>query len=310
MLAHTGRRWHAEVSMGRRAWILLWALALIWGASYLFIKLGLRDLRPVFLVWFRLALGAAVLLALAARRGALSALRGRLRPLVVLATIQVALPFVSLTYGEQRIPSSLTGILVAASPIFTALLVTAGVGAEARIAPWALGGIGLGIVGVGLLFGVDLQGGELFGGVLVLATAFGYSSGALYLRRHFLGVPSLAVAAGSMAAGALIVAPVAAFQLPGHAPSVGPLAAVVALGALGTGIAFWIFYTLIAEVGAARAAVVAYLAPGFAVAYGAIFLDERVSGAALGGLALILAGSWLAAEGRAPWRSRPVPAPT
>jgi drug/metabolite transporter (DMT)-like permease len=83
----------------------------------------------------------------------------------------------------------------------------------------------------------------------------------------------------------------------------------VTLGALGTGIAFWIFYTLIAEVGAARAAVVAYLAPGFAVGYGAFFLDEPVSGAAIGGLALILAGSWLAAVGRAPWR-RVVPVPT
>jgi drug/metabolite transporter (DMT)-like permease len=296
--------------MDRRAWVLLWVLALIWGASYLFIKLGLEDLEPVFLVWFRLVLGAAVLLALAARRGALSGLRGRLRPLVVLATIQVAVPFVLLTYGEQRISSSLTGILIAASPIFTAVLVTAGVGQEARIAPWALGGIGIGIVGVALLFGVDLRGSELLGGLMVLGTALGYACGALWLRRRFLGVPSLGVAAGSMATSAVLVAPVALFQLPDAMPSLKALSAVVTLGALGTGIAFWIFYTLIAEVGAARAAVVAYLAPGFAVLYGALFLDEPVSGAAIGGLALILAGSWLAAEGRAPWRSRPVPVPS
>jgi drug/metabolite transporter (DMT)-like permease len=293
----------------RRAWILLWLLALIWGASYLFIKLGLEDLEPVFLVWFRLFLGAAVLLALAARRGALAPLRGRAPQLVVLATIQVAIPFVLLTYGEERITSSLTGILVAASPIFTAALVTAGVGQEARIAPWALGGIGVGLVGVALLFGVDLRGGELVGGLMVLGTALGYSLGALYLRRHFLGVPSLGVAAGSMATSTLLVMPVAAFQLPTAMPSATALGSVIALGALGTGIAFWIFYTLIAEVGAARAAVVAYLAPGFAVAYGALFLDEPVTAAAIGGLALILAGSWLAAEGRAPWRSKPVPIP-
>jgi drug/metabolite transporter (DMT)-like permease len=293
----------------RRAWVLLWLLALIWGASYLFIKLGLEDLEPVFLVWFRLFLGAAVLLVLAARRHALAPLRGRLPQLLVLATIQVAIPFILLTYGEERISSSLTGILVAASPIFTAVLVTAGVGQEARIAPWALGGIGIGLVGVGLLFGVDLRGSELLGGLMVLGTALGYSLGALYLRRSFLGVPSLGVAAGSMATSALLVAPVAAFQLPDAMPSAKALWAVVVLGALGTGIAFWIFYTLIAEVGAARAAVVAYMAPGFAVGYGAAFLDEPVSGAAIGGLALILAGSWLAAEGRAPWRAKPVPVP-
>jgi drug/metabolite transporter (DMT)-like permease len=294
----------------RRAWILLWTLALIWGASYLFIKLGLEDLEPVFLVWLRLVLGAAVLLALAARRGALTGLRSRGPQLVALAAMQVAVPFILLTYGEERITSSLTGILVAASPIFTAVLVTAGVGQEARIAPWALGGIGIGIVGVGLLFGVDLRGTELVGGLMVLGTALGYSLGALYLRRSFLGVPSLGVAAGSMATSALLVTPWAALQVPDSAPGLKAVAAVAVLGALGTGIAFWIFYTLIAEVGAARAAVVAYLAPGFAVLYGAVFLDEPVSGAAIAGLVLILAGSWLAAEGRAPWRGRPVPVPT
>src|SRR3954467_9392173 len=110
--------------MDRRGWLLLWLLALIWGASYLFIKVGLRDLEPVFLVWFRLVLGAAVLLMLAARRGALAPLRGRPRPLVALAVMQVAIPFVFLTYGEDRIASGLTGILVAAAPIFTALLVS------------------------------------------------------------------------------------------------------------------------------------------------------------------------------------------
>ncbi len=289
--------------------MLLWALALIWGASYLLIKLGLEDMEPVFLVWYRLFLGAAVLWVLAARRGALGGLRGRLPQLLALAAMQVVIPFVLLTYGEERISSSLTGILVAASPIFTAVLVTAGVGSEARIAPWALGGIGVGLVGVALLFGVDLRGSELLGGLMVLGTALGYSLGALYLRRHFLGVPALGVAAGSMATSTVLVAPVAALQIPSAMPSLQSVVAVAALGALGTGIAFWIFYTLIAEVGAARAAVVAYLAPGFAVLYGAVFLDERVTGAAIGGLALILAGSWLAAEGRAPWHPKPVPEP-
>lgn len=296
--------------MDRRGWLLLWTLALIWGASYLFIKLGLEDLDPVFLVWFRLVLAAAVLLVLAHRRGVLAPLRGRLKPLVVLAAIQVAGPFVLLTYGEERIASGLTGILVAAAPIFTALMVSAGVTAEARIAGWELAGILVGIVGVALLFGFDLQGGEVVGGLMVLGTAFGYAAGALFVRRSFLGVPPLGVAAGAMAVSTVLVMPVALTQLPAAAPGAGAVAAVVALGVFGTGIAFWIFYTLIGDFGAARASVVAYLAPGFAVFYGALFLDEPVSGAAFGGLVLILAGSWLAAEGRAPWSRRAVPAPT
>ncbi len=297
--------------MGRRAWVLLWTLALIWGASYLFIKLGLEDLEPVFLVFIRIALGACVLLALAVQRGALRPLAGRLRPLAALAAMQVAIPFVLLTYGEDRIASSLTGILVAASPIFTAVLVTAGVGQETRMSSWGLGGIGVGILGVGLLFGVDLTGSasEALGGAMVLTTALGYSLGALYLRRRFLGVPAVGVAAGSMVAATVMVAPVALFQLPTAMPSLQAAGSVVALGVLGTGIAFWIFYTLIAEVGAARAAIVTYLAPGFAVGYGAVFLDEPITAAVVVGLVLILAGSWLAAEGRAPGRRPVAPEP-
>ncbi len=296
--------------MDRRAWSLLWLLALIWGASYLFIKLGLEDLDPVFLVWFRLVLGAGVLLVLAHRRCALGSLRGRLGTLAVLATMQVAGPFVLLTYGEERIASGLTGILVAAAPIFTALIVSTGVTGERRVAGWELAGILLGIVGVALLFGIDLRGTEVVGGLMVLGTAFGYAAGALFLRRTLAGVPPLGIAAGSMSISALLVTPVALFQLPDAMPGLKALGSVAVLGVFGTGIAFWIFYTLISEVGASRAAVVSYLAPGFAVGYGALFLDEAVSGAAAAGLVLILAGSWLAAEGRAPWAPKVVPAPT
>jgi drug/metabolite transporter (DMT)-like permease len=289
----------------------MWALALVWGASYLFIKLGLEDLDPAFLVFVRLALGAAVLVPLAHRAGALAALGGRWRAVAVLAAVQVVVPFLLITYGEQHIASSLTGILVASAPIFTALLVLAGFGDEARIAPWNLGGIAVGLVGVGLLFGVDLTGStdELLGGGMVVLAGLGYAVGALAVRRHFAGVPSLGVAAGSMALSALLTLPIGLTQLPAQAPSLGAAAAVGVLGVFGTGVAFLLFYTLIATVGAAKASVVAYLAPGFALFYGALFLDEPVTVGGAGGLALILAGCWLAAEGRPPWRPKPVPEP-
>ena len=123
------------------------------------------------------------------------------------------------------------------------------------------------------------------------------------------GCDSVGVAAGTMSASAVLTLPVALTQLPGHAPGVGALSAVAVLGVFGTGIAFWIFYTLIGSYGAARASVVAYLAPGFSLAYGAALLSEPVTAGAAGGLALILAGSWTAAEGKPPWRRRRVMAP-
>jgi drug/metabolite transporter (DMT)-like permease len=224
--------------------------------------------------------------------------------------MQVAVPFVLLTYGEQHIPSALTGVLVATAPIFTAMLVMMGIGGEARLESWSLAGIGVGIVGIGLLFGVDLTGSrdETLGGLMVIGTAFGYAAGAVYVRRAFLGLPPVGVAAGSMACSALLVLPLALTQLP-DAASMKSVTAVAALGVLGTGLAFWIFYTLIAMVGASKASVVAYLAPGFALGYGAIFLSEEITIGAVGGLALILAGSWLTAEGRAPWQRKAVPVP-
>jgi drug/metabolite transporter (DMT)-like permease len=203
----------------------------------------------------------------------------------------------------------LAGVLVATAPIFTAILIALGVGVEARMTRLSAIGVGVGLVGVALLFGVDLSGtaDEALGGLMVVAAGFGYAIGAIHLRRWFLDVPPVGIAAGSMAASALLTLPVALFQLPSEAPSLGATAAVLALGVLGTGLAFLIFYTLIATVGASKAAVVAYLAPGFALVYGALFLDEPITAAAVGGLVLILAGSYMAADGRLPRRRKPVP---
>ena len=291
----------------------MWALALVWGASYLFIKVGLEDFEPAFLVFARLALAGLVLVPLAARAGALTGIRERWRFVVVLAAIQVVVPFLLITYGEEHVASGLTGVLIASAPIFTALLAFAGFGP--RVVGWNLVGVLVGIVGVGLLFGSDLTGSQdlVIGGLMIVLAAFGYSVGALYLRARFDGVASLGVAAASMGTSAVLTLPLALFQLPDHAPEPAPLASLLALGVLGTGLAFAIFYTLISTVGAAKASIVAYLAPGFALLYGSLLLDEPITVGAVVGLVLILAGSWLAASGRAPWRRRevaPVPVRT
>src|SRR4051794_309679 len=249
--------------MDRRGWLLMWTLAFVWGASYLLIKLGLDGgMDPAFLVCLRLVLAAAVLLPIAHHRGALEPLRGKGPQMVALAAMQVAVPFLLLTYGESHIASGLTGILVATAPIFTAILVALGVGVEARATVWSGIGVAVGMVGVGLLFGVDLTGSsdELLGGLMVVGTGFGYAIGAIYLRRHFLEVQPVGVAAGSMAVSAVLTLPFALTQLPTGGLEAKAILAVTVLGIFGTGFAFLIFYTLIATVGAARASLVAYLA--------------------------------------------------
>jgi drug/metabolite transporter (DMT)-like permease len=275
-------------------------LAALWGASYMFIEIALDDLSPVALVFARTALGALVLAPVAAHRGAFAAARRHAGTLAVVGLVQIAGPFVLIAAGQhQDVPSSLAGILVASAPIFTALLAGLILPSE-RLKGIGLVGIAVGMAGVALLFGVDLAGDALLGGAMILLASVGYAVGALLAKRRLDAVPPVALAASIMMVGAIATAPLAALDAPDHAPSLGTVAALLALGAGGTGVAFLIFYTLNADVGPSRASVVAYLAPAFSVLYGVTLLDEPFTVATAGGLALILVGSYLAAQGRAP----------
>jgi drug/metabolite transporter (DMT)-like permease len=278
--------------MTRRAWITLLALAAVWGSSYLFIKIALDDLSAPMIVFARTALGALVLLPVAARRGGLARARGIALPICVLAAVQVAGPFVLISQGERWIASSLAGILVAATPIFTALIAL-GLTGEERANAWSVTGLGTGIAGVALLLGVDAGGSHL---ALL---------GAYMVRRRFRSLDPVWLVTATMVVSALLVLPAALATLPSHAPSAGTWASVAVLGVVGTGLAFVLFYTLIQREGPARAAIVTYIAPAFAVVYGVVLRGESFRASTAAGLVLILAGAWLAAEGRPPPIGRP-----
>jgi len=271
----------------------------------MFIKIGLDDGLPApAIVFWRTALAALVLLPVALRLGAARELRSRFVPVALLALVQVAAPFLLITFGERHISSSLTGILVATAPIFTFLLAFA-IDREERAGGLGLLGVGVGIAGVVLLLGVDTSGSAaaLVGGLMVVLASLGYALGSYYLKRRFADAQPVGVVAGTMAVSALMTAPFAVLDLPAHGPGIGSIAAVSALGIIGTGIAFVIFYDLIGRVGPAKATLVAYVAPGFAVVYGVLLLGETFTLATTAGLVLIIAGSWLAAEGRLPRRA-------
>jgi drug/metabolite transporter (DMT)-like permease len=291
--------------MDRRSWLLLLLLGAIWGASYLFIKIGLRDLSPSMVAFVRVALAALVLLPIAASQGALAGVRSRAGWLGLVGAVQVAAPFVLISAGEEEISSSLAGILVASAPLFTALLAI-WVDHEERSQGLRLGGTLIGFAGVALLLGVDLggEGAALLGGAAVVLASLGYAIGGFLVKHRLAGIAPLGMSASVMAASAVLLLPPALLTAPGAVPGPGPAAAVAALGVLGTGVAFVIFYGLIASVGPARAFLVTYIAPGFAIVYGATLLSEEVTVATLAGLALILSGSWFAAEGRLPGRPR------
>jgi drug/metabolite transporter (DMT)-like permease len=296
--------------MSRRSVVLLLTLSALWGASYLFIKVALED---VFTAWsivsIRTALAAVVLVPLAAKLGVLGTIRGRLGAIVVLSLVQVAGPLTLIGLGEEHIASSLTGILVATAPIFTFLLAFV-LSGEQRDSASSLVGVAIGIVGVGMLLGVDAGGesGAIAGGLMVILAAFGYAVAAWYLKRNLSGVEPVATVAGTQVVAALVTLPLGLTHIPDSAPSLDAVASLVTLGVLCTGIAFVIFHTLVRTDGPSRASLVGYIAPVFSIFYGVTLLDESFTAWTAAGLVLILGGSWLAAGGKLPARRRDVSA--
>ena len=291
--------------MTRRALVLLLALAALWGASYLFIKIGLRGMSAAEIVTVRTGLAALVLLPVALRRGALSGLRGKLPLVVLLGAVNMAGPLTLIGLGEHHVATSVTGILIAAAPIYTALLAPF-VDPSERSSGLRLAGIAIGIVGVVLLLGLDLGGDSqaVVGGIMIVLAALGYAIAGFIVKRRFAGVQPVGLVSLTTLSAALLTLPAAIITAPSGAPGAGPIAAVAVLGVFGTGLAFVMMYTLVGTVGPAKAQLVAYIAPGFSVIYGASFLDESLSATTFAGLFLILAGSWLAADGRLPRRLR------
>lgn len=285
--------------MPRRSLLILLALAATWGSSYLLIAVALEELSPGAVTAARLVLGALVVVPLALRQGVLGAARGRYLEIAGLALLQLAGPFTLIAYGEEQIPSALAGTLVAATPVFTALLYRGG---SSRL---QLLGVFVGFVGVAVLLGLDATAagdGGLLGALLVVLAALGYSIGAHALSTRFRDLPQMTTLSVSMSISALLVLPVALVDPPHATPDLEGVVAVLLLGLVGTGVAFVLFYRLIASVGPHRGVLVTYLAPVFAVGYGVTLRDEPVGAATVSGLLLVLAGAFLA--GRSPGARR------
>jgi len=278
------------------------AMSFLWGIPYLFIKVAVdAGLSPAFVSWSRVLLAAAVLLALAARAGLLSGLRGRWRWLAAYAVLEIAIPFPLIAAGEQHIDSSLAAIIIAAAPLLVAVLAIR-FDASERVTGRRLVGLLVGFSGVVALVGLDVAGSsaELLGTLAVLVAAVGYAAGPMTLRAKLSDLDPRATMGASLAIATVLLTPLTAVSWPSEMPPTDAVIAIVVLGLLCTAAAFVVFGLLIAEVGAGRALVITYVNPVVAVALGMAVVGERPGAGAIVGLLLILAGSWLATGGRLP----------
>jgi drug/metabolite transporter (DMT)-like permease len=288
---------------------LLAALSAIWGGSYLLIKYALEDLTAPMIVWARTAIAALVLLVLlrGAARGAFADIRGRPGWAVLLSTLAVTAPFLLITFGELEVPSGLTAVLITPAALFVALFAPF-IDPSEKIDAKQGAGMVLGLAGVALVVGVESihTVWEFLGALAMVAAAACYALGSFVVKRRYRRLTSIQTSFVSISIAAVVTLPVAAATAPSEWPGLRALAAVAALGAVGTALAFIIFYKLISEAGAGKASLVSYLAPGVALFYGAIFLDEAITAAAIAGLVLILGGVAMASRPRRRVR-RPAP---
>jgi drug/metabolite transporter (DMT)-like permease len=278
--------------MSGRGWALFVAMAFIWGIPYLLIKIAVAEVTPVTLVFFRTAIGTAILLPIALRRGALAPLRRHWRAILLYTVVEVAGPWVLLSDAERRLSSSLSGLLIAGVPLASAVLAWLSGGSD-RLDRRRAAGLVLGFIGVAVLVGLDVSTDDLGAVGEVGLVVVGYALGALIIARRLAGAPSVGVVVASLGLTALVYAPVAIGQLPaGLSPQAG--AAIAILGVVCTALAFIVFFALIAEVGPTRATVITYFNPAVALVLGVALLGEPLTLGIGLGFGLIALGSFVA----------------
>ncbi|MFI9778091.1 DMT family transporter [Streptomyces sp. NPDC051956] len=284
-------------------------LSLIWGFSFLLIKVGTEGYAPFQVTLGRLAFGTAVLaVAMAVKRERLPRGLRTWGHIAVAALLLNSLPFSLFAFSEQTIPSTLAGICNATSPLWGMALSLVAL-SEDRPTRRRVAGLGIGFLGVLTVLGVwqGFHGLDLAGTAMALLASLSYPVGWIYLRRTLAGTGhsnlSLSGAQLLMATVQLAVVTPVFTTLPAHLPVV-PLLAIVALGALGTGLAFLIQYGLVAEVGPTTAQMVTYFIPVIATAAGVALLGESLTWSTPIGAVIVLAGAALTqSRARAPRRS-------
>jgi drug/metabolite transporter (DMT)-like permease len=283
----------------RRGFLLFALLGVGWGIPYLLIKIAVRQLDPAMLVFARMGLAALVLLPVAAARGDLAPVLRRWRPLLAFTIVEIIVPQFMLGSAEERLPSSTTGLLIAAVPL-AGVGVAFLLGRPERLAPRNWAGIALGMAGVAALVGFAVSGSDLGAFGEVLLVVIGYALGPAILAKWMPDLPGTGIMAIGFALTAAVYAPVVAAThgWPSAWPSASVAVSMVLLAVVCSAGAFTIMAALVGEVGPVRATTVTYVNPAVALIAGAVVLGEPVTAWAVAGFALILAGCYLAATRR------------
>jgi drug/metabolite transporter (DMT)-like permease len=279
-----------------RPYAALIGLALIWGASFLFIKVAVRDMSPEVLLLLRSSTGCltlAVIVRLMGRPLFGEGWRTRLVPFAIMAVTNSVVPWIAIAWGEEHISSGLASILNSTTTVWTAVLIYWVMPSE-RPSIVNYAGVVLGFAGVVVLVLPDISqhglSGSFFGAMAVVVAALSYAINALYQRRKMRSVSVFEVSLGQLAASVVFAIPIAAPTLPQVHVAFASLASVVALGAGGSAIGYLLYYFVMNSLGSVRAAGVTLLVPVTAVFWGVVLLHESLNLSIIMGMAIILGG--------------------
>ncbi|OGA72671.1 MAG: hypothetical protein A3F77_12525 [Betaproteobacteria bacterium RIFCSPLOWO2_12_FULL_67_28] len=273
-------------------------LAAIWGASFIFMRVAAPAFGAIWTAELRVLLGGVALLAWFRFTGFDPQLRRHARAYLMVGSVNIALPFVLYAYAALHAPASLLAIINATSPMFG--LVWGALFRDERVTVRKVAGLALGAAGVALVAQPDAHaGGPQFTWAVAaaLAACCAYGLAGVVIKRVAQGVPSKGMAAGNQLAAALVLLPFLPLVPPAAAPSWLVLGNVLALALLASGVAFVLYFRLIADIGATRALTVTFLIPAFGVLWGTLFLGESLPAGALAGAVLIVGGTALVTRG-------------
>jgi drug/metabolite transporter (DMT)-like permease len=279
-------------TMSGSDWLLLILLSIVWGGSFFFAKVAVAELPPLTIVLARVVIAAAALHLLVIATGQRMPTDLALwLDFLIMGLLNNAIPFSLIFWGQKEIASGLASILNATTPLFTVLVAQAFTQDE-KATPAKLIGVGLGLVGVALMIGLDLVSGfgsHLVSELAVLVAALSYAFAGVFGRR-FRGRPPLQVAAGQLTGSSILILPLALFIDPPWlevSPSLGVWAALIGLALLSTALAYVIFFRILARAGATNLLLVTFLIPVSALLLGVAFLGESVTAHQLVGMLLI-----------------------
>jgi drug/metabolite transporter (DMT)-like permease len=288
--------------VSKKAPLLFLTVGVIWGTPYFFIEIAIEHFQTPSIVFLRVFLGALILLPIAIKKGMLARTLKAWPAVLAFAVFEMVGPWYLITEAERSINSSLAGLLITTVPFIAAFLVGL-LGDRSAWHPLTILGLVLGFAGVVSLVGIDVFAGHIMVTpvLMMLVAAVGYAVAPIIANRMPTDVPTLGVIAVSLAMVSLIYAPFAAVTLTQDiqvGPSLGAWASVIVLGALCSALAFVIFFTLIREIGPARASLITYVNLAVAAVLGVVFLDEAITAGILVGFPLVVVGSYLASRRR------------